>query len=399
MDSLTGIRQEVLWGGTGSDNQSDGPIRVLHYVKHLETGGGESLIFNIYQHIDRNKVQFDFAVNTKEEERLDDAIRKMGGQIYPIIEKEPKITLLKLRLTSSGLEKLLKERQYDIVHIHCSNGQGLYYSDIARRAGVRNVIVHIHNTSIVGRFERIKTFIHNSFRRKYMHAPTGYMACSLAAARWLYNEDVIKGDSYKTLKNGIDIGRFTFSEIDRNKIRLELGFQGKKIICTIGRCVQEKNQIFVLRVLEKLLKHDSDYRLILIGQGELEDELKKYANYKGLGDMIAFIKSTNVPEKYLSASDSFILASLSEGLGIVAIEAQANGLNTFVSDNVPDDILISPFCRKINLADGEERWAQAIMCGLKGESDCRECAGLYVSDVGYEISSVAKELENYYLNL
>lgn len=399
MGSLTGTGQEAPRRRTALDNPGDGPIRVLHYIKHLETGGGESLIFNIYQHIDRNKVQFDFAVNTKDEERLDEHIRKMGGHIYPIIDKEPKMTILKLGQTSMGLKKLLKQKRYTIIHIHCSNGQGLYYANIAKKAGIKNVIVHIHNTSVVGRFERIKRLIHYIFRKKYMHAPTKYMACSLAAARWIYDEDVIKSCFYKTLKNGIDVKEFKFSEEDRNKIRLELGFQNKKVVCTIGRCVREKNQIFVLRVLEKLLKHDTDYRLILIGQGELEEKLRRYASDRGIDDKIAFIKATDIVEKYMSASDLFILASSSEGLGIVAIEAQANGLHTFVSDNVPDDVLISPFCCKINLADGEEKWAEAMMNGLKAESDCREYAGEYVSAAGYEISSVAKELENYYMSL
>ena len=388
--------KNTLGGGTESDGK---PIRVLHYIKHLETGGGESLIFNLYQHIDRDKIQFDFAVNTKDEERLDDAIREMGGQIYAIIEKEPKITINKLRQTSAGLEKLLKEKRYNIIHIHCSNGQGLYYAYVARRAGIRNIIVHIHNTSIIGRFERIKTYVHNNFRKKYMYAPTEYMACSLAAAGWLYGDDVINGNHYKILKNAIYVEKFRFSESDRNRIRAEFGFQNKKVICTIGRCVKEKNQIFILRVLEKLLNIDSDYRLILIGQGELEDELKKYANDKGIGNKIAFIKSTDIVEKYLSASDSFLLSSLSEGLGIVAIEAQANGLYTLVSDKVPDDVLISPFCCKVNLADGEEKWAECVRHGLKEENIYRKYAGSYVSAAGYEISSVAKELENYYLSL
>ena len=83
----------------------------------------------------------------------------------------------------------------------------------------------------------------------------------------------------------------------------------------------------------------------------------------------------------------------------MAIEAQANGLHTFVSDNVPDDVLISPFCHKINLAEGERKWAEAMMNGLKAESDCREYAGAYVSDAGYEINSVAKALESYYMSL
>lgn len=131
-------------------------LRVLHYIKHLETGGGENLIFNIYNYIDRSKIQFDFAVNTAEEERLDGRIREMGGRIYPICECEPKLTILKLRATSKGLGKLLKAQRYDIVHIHCSNGQGLHYSNIARQCGVKNIICHIHNTSVVGRFEKVK---------------------------------------------------------------------------------------------------------------------------------------------------------------------------------------------------------------------------------------------------
>ena len=322
----------------------------------------------------------------------------MGGYIYPICEKEPGFTPLKLWKTTKGLKHLLKTHHYDIIHIHCSNGQGLYYSNIAKQCGVRNVICHIHNTSVVGRFESIKKAVHNNFRRKYMNAPTEYMACSMEAAKWLYSDAVIAGNNFRILKNGIDIEKFRYSENDRKEIREKLGYQNKKVLCTIGRCVKEKNQIFVMKILEELIKANTDYRLILIGQGELEAELKGYAQSHGLNEYISFIKSTDTVEKYMSASDFFLLSSSSsEGLGIVAIEAQANGLSTFISDNVPDDVLISPFCKKLNLSDGVKLWASKIDKYKKKPQ--REDAGKYVKEAGYEIQTVADNLQHFYEEL
>lgn len=399
MGNLIGAKQNLKWGVAEQPHEE--PVRVLHYIKHLETGGGESLVFNLYQHIDRSKVQFDFAVNTAEEERLDARIREMGGRIYPICEREPAVTILKLRATSEGFKELMKTHHYDIVHIHCSNGQGLYYSNNAKQCGVKNVICHIHNTSVVGKFEKIKIIVHNKFRRRYMASPTEYMACSMDAARWLYDEEVIEGEHFRILKNGIDVDQFRFSETDRVLVREKLGFQNKKVLCTIGRCVKEKNQIFVLKILEELLITEKDYRLILIGQGELEKELKDYANSHGMDNFVVFIKATNEVEKYMSASDFFMLSSSSsEGLGIVAIEAQANGLQTIISDNVPDDVLISPFCKKLNLSDGTGKWAENI-CAFMNENQevNRESAGQYVKRAGYEINEVSSELERFYLNL
>ena len=316
-------------------------------------------------------------------------------------KKEPKITLLKLWKTTNGFWKLLKLHHYDIVHIHCSNGQGLYYSSIARKCGVENVICHIHNTSVVGRFESIKTAVHTYFRRRYMDAPTEYMACSMTAARWLYDEEIIEGNCFRTFKNGIDIEKFKFSKDDRASIRKQLKFENKKVLCTIGRCVKEKNQIHILRVLEELLKSDDNYRLILIGQGKLEGKLKDYACSHKIDNYISFIKSTDVVEKYMSASDFFLLSSAaSEGLGIVAIESQANGLVTIISDNVPDDVLITPYCHKISLSEGVNNWAKTIQqleTSIKNQK--RENVGKYVELAGYEINKVTEDLQALYERL
>lgn len=232
-----------------------------------------------------------------------------------------------------------------------------------------------------------------------MSAPTEYMACSMPAAKWLYDDKIINSKHFRILKNGIDVDKFKFSEVDRTLVREKLGFQHKKVLCTIGRCVKEKNQIFILKILEKLLITEKDYRLILIGQGELEGELQNYAESKGIDQNIAFIRSTDEVEKYLSASDLFILSSSSEGLGIVAIESQANGLQTIVSDNVPGDVLISPFIYQLKLSDGEQNWASKILEKIENSKNLfnRLDAQEYAKRAGYEIVGVSSELERFYL--
>ena len=56
-------------------------IKVLHYIKHLEYGGGEMLLYNLYQHMNRDKIQFDFLVNTNKEEALDKRLKDLGSEI------------------------------------------------------------------------------------------------------------------------------------------------------------------------------------------------------------------------------------------------------------------------------------------------------------------------------
>lgn len=55
------------------------PIRVLHVIGSMNRGGAETMIMNLYRHIDRNKVQFDFVENSSEPAAFDEEIIRLGG--------------------------------------------------------------------------------------------------------------------------------------------------------------------------------------------------------------------------------------------------------------------------------------------------------------------------------
>lgn len=370
-------------------------IKVLHYIKHLGSGGGETLLYNIYQNIDRDKVQFDFLVNCAKEEKLDAKIIELGGRKIPLIEREPKFTPIKIILVMRNLKRMLWNGSYSIVHIHCSNGQGLLYSYIARSAGVKNVIVHIHNTDVDGRFRFLKKLFHNICKKAFQNAPTEKIACSELAAKWLYDRRTVENKNYMLLKNGIDIDKYVFQKSIRDEYREKAGWKSRKIIINVGRMEEQKNQIFLLKVFSEILKKDDNYRLIIIGRGSLEKKISNKIAGLMLDDMVKVIPYTNEVEKYLWASDLFLLPSLSEGLGIVAIEAQAAGLPTVVSDTVPKEAFVTDLISSISLDENDKQWAEEIVniC-LNDRRDDRYAKA--VRNAGYDIKDTSIRLLNLY---
>lgn len=71
----------------------DKPIRVLHVIGIMNRGGAETMIMNLYRHIDRSKVQFDFVENSSEPAIFDEEIISLGGRIYRCPHYNGKITL------------------------------------------------------------------------------------------------------------------------------------------------------------------------------------------------------------------------------------------------------------------------------------------------------------------
>ena len=156
---------------------------------------------------------------------------------------------------------------------------------------------------------------------------------------------------------------------------------------------QEKNQVFLLKTFNRICDFSDDYRLIVIGKGSLENEIKTACSDLNLNDKVRLIDYTTEVEKYLSASDIFLLPSLSEGLGIVAIEAQASGLPTVISDTVPMEARVTDLVKVVPLNAAVDEWANAVM---EVETKDRKSQIEEIKNAGYDIKNTAMELKNFY---
>ena len=102
----------------------DKPIRVLHVIGIMNRGGAETMIMNLYRHIDRSKVQFDFVENSSEPAIFDEEIISLGGRIYRCPHYNGKNHFTYAKWWNEFFQAHSKE--YPIVHrkLHFTNADG-----------------------------------------------------------------------------------------------------------------------------------------------------------------------------------------------------------------------------------------------------------------------------------
>ena len=162
--------------------------------------------------------------------------------------------------------------------------------------------------------------------------------------------------------------------------------------------VKNKNQVRLLEIMANLISADENSVLMIIGEGPLENMLKATVSKLKLEDKVVFTGPRTDANELLMAMDCFVLPSLSEGLGIVLIEAQATGLPCVFSDIVPKDVdLIPELIHRVSLSDSDETWTKAILNSHPLNN--RDCAWKTVADKGYDIKDSAEQLQKFYLDL
>ena len=153
----------------------DYPIRVLIVNGKMICGGVEAFIMNIYRHIDRTKVQFDFLVHYKERFFYDDEIEKLGGKIYRLSFRNDK-NFFKYK---HDLNKFFKEhKEYSIVWGHM-DGLAAIYMRSAKKNGIKTTIAHAHITSA----ERSLKGLVKRFLRKKNKQICGFKICVFNGGR------------------------------------------------------------------------------------------------------------------------------------------------------------------------------------------------------------------------
>ena len=358
-------------------------IRVLQVYPQLNNAGTEMVIMNLYRNIDRKIIQFDFLVQKKGE--LDENVKKLGARIFYIENGQDYAEKIKEFLNEH-------KEEFKIIHTHMHREMGIVLK-IAAKVGIPYRIAHSHNarTDLPKVMKFYKMITGYNIERYATH----FVACSDEAAEWLFPR---KYGQAVVWKNAIEMERFVYSDEIRNEKRKELDIPlSGKVVCHVGRFAEQKNHKRILTILNDLMKKDKELYAVLVGVGPLLDEMKKDATtskIKFLGNR------TDVPE-ILCASDIFLFPSLYEGLGIVAVEAQTNGMYCLASENVPKSAnLGTGRFGQLSLKESNELWEDRIETILNDiEMKKRKEASLKALETEYNIKVISKNVQKFYLNL
>jgi glycosyltransferase involved in cell wall biosynthesis len=365
-------------------------IRILHLITGIDIGGAETLLLSSLSRLQKEE-RYDISVcylkgeGTLKSEFIMKGIKVIDLSNYIFLKKVLKLFFL------------LKTEKYSIVHTHLIQAT-LLGRIISRAAGIPVVIATEHNTS--------------NFQKKYFLIMILYsltqslnqkiIAISNAVKKELIKKVKILEEKIEVLYNGIEIQTFTDYGKDPEllqKFKLQKIFP---VIGTVGRLDFRKGQIFLIRAIAKLKGTYPDIKLIIVGGGELENELKEECKRLGITDIVFFLGTQKNIKNFLSILDIFILPSLQEGLSISLIEAMSmgksviatniGGIPEVVSDKV-DGLLVEP--KNIDMIVEAVKF---ILNNAEQRDKMRENARIKV-EKKFSIENYIYQLDNIYMQL
>jgi len=328
--------------------------RLLCIVSSMDRGGAETFLMKVYRCLDRTKYQMDFCVSKSEKGFYDDEIKSLGGKIYVVSPKSKKP--LK---SFFQIKKIVKENKYNSV-LRTSQ-QSLATIDLiaARCGGAKKLIYRSSNANITG--GGLKKFLNKLFSFLPKIVPNVKVAPSTEAAEFVFGKNSVKNGEVTILPNGVDYDKFKINFETREKLRKELGVEDRIVFGHIGRFNIQKNHSFLLEIFKEVSKSIENAVLVIIGEGELEQEIKDKVISLKLNDKVKILEPQSNINEYLMAFDMLIFPSFFEGMPNVVIEAQATGLRCVISDTITREAEITNLLTYVDLKEDVKKWSDIIL--------------------------------------
>lgn len=320
--------------------------KILYYGFTGNIGGIEKYLINIYRKIDKRKYDIKFLIFNDEIPCFYDEIK---NDIIYITSRRKNYSLFKREL-----KDIFLNNDFDIVHLNYVDFSCFEPAIYAKKYSNAKIILHSHIALF--KIPSIKTKILNKIGKYILikNDDSFYkVGCSKLANEYMFKD--FKNNKAIVLNNGIDVDEFKFSEKSRVSYREKLCLEDDTVLLgNVGRMVYQKNQKYLIDILCRLKEKNKKrkYKLLIIGNGPLKDEIIKYSKYKNVFEDIIFKQDINNIYDYMSAMDLFVFPSNFEGLAIVLIEAQASGLKCITSKGlVSEEANLTGFVQYEDLAN------------------------------------------------
>ena len=271
------------------------PVRVLHVLGRLNMGGAESRIMDLYRHIDRSKVQFDFLVHTearpadgettsgalmaaRRPDDFDAEIYSLGGRIYAL----PRFNGRNFTAYRKAVRAFFTaHHDWVLVEGHMTSMASVYLP-IAKAAGVPHTAAHVRSAGVD---PGIRGAVTRLFRHSLPRRADELYTCSRLAGEAVYGNRVMASGRVRLIPNAIDTGAYRYDAEARRAERAALGLpEDTLVLGHVGRFDPMKNQTFLVDCLAGL---PEQFRLLFVGDGALRQKVAEQAaataRYRGGG--------------------------------------------------------------------------------------------------------------------
>ncbi len=369
-------------------------IKVLFFVDRLLLGGIQKLLYEWTLRFDKTKFEIEFlTLDDGKKYELEQVLKNLNIKVYKLENcwiNNP-LDLIKVEKKVSNFFK--EHNDYKVLHFN-STSKNYFILKYAKKYNIPIRIAHSHSISFQTQ-NNIKKICGNILKILLKKYSTDYFACSKIAGEWMFGKSELEKGKVKIIHNAIDYNKFKFDKNIRKKTRKKLGISDNDVLIgNVGRFVTSKNHLFLIDLFHEVCKINQNYKLLLIGTGPLEYQIKKEVYKFNLEEKVIFLGESNKVNEYMQAMDLFVFPSLYEGLGMVLIEAQASGLCCLASKNViPEEAVISKNLKLLDLSD-KNLWIYSILRNDKNRINVEK----EIRKKEYIIDDVVEELSQFYMN-
>lgn len=362
-------------------------MKVLHIGLDKNLGGIERFIINLYNN-SNNEFDMGLITSTKSlDYSLDELLKDKKYEIYHVNNLKNPFKYV------YDIINIINKNNYHIVHIHKNSLANILPIFAAKMSTAKKIIVHSHNTQPSQKGILIK-ILHALNKKLLSFIKVKKLACSEIAGEWMFC------DNFDVIHNAVNINDYIYNSDVEKKIRNKFNLGKAFVIGNVARICEQKNQLFMLDILEEVIKYENNAKLILIGGEDKSIYGKKY--YKLVKEKIRMLKleknvimlgCRNDASKFYSVFDVFLMPSIYEGLCIAAIEAQIADIPCVVSDVLPPETCISNKYHTINLCSEKKEWAKKI---LAYKNNKKSTCGKEIIESSYNIKNEIKSIINVY---
>lgn len=361
-------------------------MRILMISNHLGVQSGvQRYVQNLLLNLDTTKYHIDLFVGQCPADQASTApvLEARGVHIIAVPDnKKDRIRALAAHLRT--------HKDYDIIHYHTASKIGAPVCGMMRLLCPRaKIVVHSH---IV--YPPL-TLTWRAAHGVYQLFADYFLGCGVAAGRFVFGDHIDEKTNFSVACNAVDAGRFHPDAAARAATRANYGIADTdRLAGFVGRLNHQKNPLFLMEVFAAMAAQDVRWKLLLVGTGEKEPEMRAAAEAHGLADRVIFAGVQSDVPAFMNAFDLFLLPSNFEGSPVTLVEAQGCGVPCLASTNVPDDGSVTELVHFLPLAAPLTEWAakaDEIAVGGDHTDHWQTLAA-----AGYELKTAARRMEQLY---
>lgn len=282
-------------------------VKVLHVLSDTNIGGAGRYLFNLIS--SQHDSCFETIVACPGGGELERQLRDKNIKVFTLEGGESSINFRHI----SSLREIISREKVDIVHTHAS-----FAGRVAGKLSGCKVVMTRHGlgSGENGLVKRIA-------QRLTALLFTDRIIAISRAVKISLIESGVPADMITIIYNGIDLSKFDAIE---PSLREELGLDSDvPIVGIVARLVPEKGYEYAISAFYHVLKAYPSARMIIVGDGPLDESLRKMCVKLGIKDSVFFMGYRKRVENLVADFDVFVLPSVSEGLGLALLEAMALG--------------------------------------------------------------------------